>query len=396
MPTIGASTRITPGSTGGAGGRGGGRLLLDLDGRAAAPRRGLRPARPCAARSRGGRRPRSSPRRRPTPGRSGRSRGSARRASRRRRRPRATRWLPRPRIVSQERLRVLAEEREQEQLLLARREPGVALAELVEVGLVRRAPRRRRPARPPAERSRRSRRAACRSAPRAGRAARRRRSGSARRRARAGAPARRAPGRSAPRAAASRPRRGSASSSSITSSSRSPGECARRWTSSAAIRPAGRLCSAARVAIRGGERRHRLVADVLVDEVGGPPERVDVDAGRQAEAVERVGDRLAGRAVEDERDRVDRGGDQVGAGPGGLDRGRERGAAGALAVEADRQPACVADRLDELAHAVRLERAGRVVEEHARGAELGQPPRLGDERVGLAGRARGCRRGRRP
>ena len=112
----------------------------------------------------------------------------------------------------------------------------------------------------------------------------------------------------------------------------------------------------------------------------------DVDAGVEAEPGERLRHRLARRAVEDERDRIDGAGDQVGAGAGGLDRRGERGAAGALAVEADRQPARLADRLDQLADAVRLERAGRIVDEDARGAELGQALRLGDERVGLAGR----------
>jgi hypothetical protein len=104
-----------------------------------------------------------------------------------------------------------------------------------------------------------------------------------------------------------------------------------------------------------GERRHRLVADVLVDEVGGAPERGDVDAGAQAQAVERVRERLTRSAVEDERDRVDRGGDQIRAGARGLDPRGERRAAGALAVEPDRQAARLAHALDELAHAVRLE-----------------------------------------
>ena len=48
----------------------------------------------------------------------------------------------------------------------------------------------------------------------------------------------------------------------------------------------------------GREWRDRLVADVLVDEVGGAPERVDVDPSRQAEPVERAGDRLTGRPVQ--------------------------------------------------------------------------------------------------
>ena len=62
------------------------------------------------------------------------------------------------------------------------------------------------------------------------------------------------------------------------------------------------------------ERRHRLVADVLVDEVGRPPERVDVDAAVEPEPLERARERLAGDAVERQRDRVDGARDEVGAG----------------------------------------------------------------------------------
>ena len=46
------------------------------------------------------------------------------------------------------------------------------------------------------------------------------------------------------------------------------------------------------------ERRDRRVADVLVDEVGRLPERVDVDARVEPEPGERLGERLAGDAVE--------------------------------------------------------------------------------------------------
>ena len=84
-------------------------------------------------------------------------------------------------------------------------------------------------------------------------------------------------------------------------------------------------------------RRHDLVADVLVDEVGGLPEPRDVDAGVEAHPGERGGERLARDAVERERERIDGAGDQVGARARGLERVRERGAAGALAVEADRE-----------------------------------------------------------
>ena len=52
--------------------------------------------------------------------------------------------------------------------------------------------------------------------------------------------------------------------------------------------------------------RDRLVADVLVDEVAGLPQRCGVDAGLAPETVERVDERLAGDAVERQRQRVDR------------------------------------------------------------------------------------------
>ncbi len=64
------------------------------------------------------------------------------------------------------------------------------------------------------------------------------------------------------------------------------------------------------------ERRHRLVADVLVDEIAGAPERGDVDAGVEPHPGERLGQRLAGDAVERECERIDGAGDQLRARPG--------------------------------------------------------------------------------
>ena len=52
------------------------------------------------------------------------------------------------------------------------------------------------------------------------------------------------------------------------------------------------------------------------------------------------------------------------------------------------RPARLGERADELLRPVRLQRAGRVVEEHAHGAELGQQPRPLDQRVDLARAAR--------
>ena len=63
------------------------------------------------------------------------------------------------------------------------------------------------------------------------------------------------------------------------------------------------------------ERSHELVADVLVDEVGRLPERVDVDAGVEPDAAERLRERLARDAVQGQRERVDRAGDELRARP---------------------------------------------------------------------------------
>ena len=131
-------------------------------------------------------------------------------------------------------------------------------------------------------------------------------------------------------------------------------------------------------------RRHDLVADVLVDEVGRRPELGDVDAGAEAHPGERGGERLAGDAVERERERIDGAGDHVRAGARGLERVGERGSAGALAVEADREPRRLLDAADELAGLVRLEPAARIVHERARRLDLRQLPRLLDELVDRA------------
>src|SRR5581483_1716735 len=120
---------------------------------------------------------------------------------------------------------------------------------------------------------------------------------------------------------------------------------------------------------------------------GGAPERGDVDVRAEPEPVERGGDRLPRDPVQDEGDGVDGAGDQVDAGACGRDRAGKHAAARALAVEPDRQPAGLSDRPAELADPVRLERSGRVVDQDPGRAELDQTARLGDERVGLPGRA---------
>ena len=102
---------------------------------------------------------------------------------------------------------------------------------------------------------------------------------------------------------------------------------------------------------------------------------------------ERLGESLAGDAVERQRERIDRARDQLRAGAGGRERRGERAAAGALHVDPDRQPARLGERADELLRPVRLQRAGRVVQEDAHRAELGQQLRPLDQRVDLAGPA---------
>ena len=136
------------------------------------------------------------------------------------------------------------------------------------------------------------------------------------------------------------------------------------------------------------ERRHRLVPDVLVDEVGRAPQRLDVHAWVKPEPRERRGHRLSRDAVHGQRNRVDRAGDQVCAGPNGLEPGGHGVPGGALAIEPDRKPARLGERGRELLRALRVERARRVVEQHACGAEIRQLARLLDERLDLAGIAR--------
>ena len=131
--------------------------------------------------------------------------------------------------------------------------------------------------------------------------------------------------------------------------------------------------------------RDRLVADVLVDHVGGLPQASRLEPGRMAEPFERLGERLSGHPVQRERERVDGGRDEVCAGLDGRERAGETRPGGALDVEADREPARLLDPRHELMRPVREERAGRVVHDHPGGAEVGQLPRLLDERVGLAG-----------
>ena len=115
---------------------------------------------------------------------------------------------------------------------------------------------------------------------------------------------------------------------------------------------------------------------------------VDVDPGVHPHPRERRRERLARDAVQRERERVERARDQVGAGARGLERVGEPGAGRSLAVEADGQAGRLGDAADELARLVRLEAAGRVVDQRSRGAELAELARLLDEHVHLAAVAR--------
>ena len=131
----------------------------------------------------------------------------------------------------------------------------------------------------------------------------------------------------------------------------------------------------------GRGRRDRLVADVLVDDVRGLPEPVDVDARLAPETVQRLDERLAGDAMQDQRQRIDGGGDQVGADACRDDRVQEACAGRALDVETDRKTRCLCDPLHELLGEVGLQRVRGIVDDDARGAETGDPLRLLDERV---------------
>ena len=96
---------------------------------------------------------------------------------------------------------------------------------------------------------------------------------------------------------------------------------------------------------------------------------------------QRLGGGLGRDAVRRERDRIDGARDQVGAAAGGLERDRERVPRGALAVEADRQARQLVQLGDQLARARRLQQAGGIVQQHARGAELRHALRGLDERL---------------
>ena len=142
-------------------------------------------------------------------------------------------------------------------------------------------------------------------------------------------------------------------------------------------------------------RRHDLVADVLVDEVRCLPQTGDVDASVEPHPGQRGRERLAGDPMEGERERIDRAGDQIGAGARRLERVGEAATARSLAVEADGQARGLLDPSDELGGLVRLEPAARIVHEGTRCLDVGQLLRLFDELRPSRPGHRGCTRGRR-
>ena len=91
--------------------------------------------------------------------------------------------------------------------------------------------------------------------------------------------------------------------------------------------------------------------------------------------------------MERERERVDRARNDLRARTRSGEGGGERAAARALHVDADGQSACISEGVDEVGCLVRLERAGRVVQQDPHGAELGQRLRALDEDVSVTGRS---------
>ncbi len=90
--------------------------------------------------------------------------------------------------------------------------------------------------------------------------------------------------------------------------------------------------------------------------------------------------------MERERDRVEGARDALGTGADGLDGGGERHASCALAVQPHGQAARLLDALDELARLGRVQRAGRVVDQDARRAELGEAVRALEQHLRLTRR----------
>jgi hypothetical protein len=136
------------------------------------------------------------------------------------------------------------------------------------------------------------------------------------------------------------------------------------------------------------ERRHGLVADVLVHEVRRFPQRRDADVALEPQPLERLSEGLARHAMQRQRDWVHSARDQLRSGSGGFEGRGQRVAAGSLAVDAYREAARLAEADYELPRAMGLEGAGRIVEKHTRRAEVPQLAGLLHQRVVLARSAR--------
>ncbi len=95
------------------------------------------------------------------------------------------------------------------------------------------------------------------------------------------------------------------STSSSTSSRRSPAACGAQLRVERRNEPDRELALCRAHCDPRCDRRDRLVADVLVDQVGSGPERVDVDACREPEPGERLGRCLGRDAVHRQRHRID-------------------------------------------------------------------------------------------
>ena len=143
------------------------------------------------------------------------------------------------------------------------------------------------------------------------------------------------------------------------------------------------------------ERCDRHVPERLVDELTGLPESVEIDSGLDADPGQRLGQRFRGRAVERQRNGVDRAGDRRSVSPCDLERSREGAARGALAVEADRQAGRLSDTHDHRAGPCDVERTCRIVDDETGCAQLGNAPSPVDELVVLVVRAPDCEPARR-
>ena len=132
------------------------------------------------------------------------------------------------------------------------------------------------------------------------------------------------------------------------------------------------------------ERRHRIVTDELVHDLRRAPQRLDVDAAGHPCARERAREGFPRHSVEGQRDRVDGARDEVCSNARGLERCCETTPRRALAIETHGETAAFGERGDQLACPMRLERARRVVQEHASRSEVGQLLRLLDEWLRLS------------